>query len=161
MRGFILPVVMSVGIILAGCGGRAANPVMIAQYGDAKKSCAALELEMSQMQESIQKLVPKTEKTGKNVALGVTGAFLLVPLFFMDLSQAEQMEVDAFRQRYNHLAVIATDKECATEAKPIAPFNETTADADKKKTDALAENAEEKASAKDGADKSGDTKKKD
>lgn len=98
--------------LIAGCGGRAANPVMVAQYGDDRKSCPAMELEMSQIQDSNQKLMPKTDKTGKNVALGVTGFFLVVPLFFMDLSQAEQIEVDAFRQRYNHLAVIATDKEC-------------------------------------------------
>jgi hypothetical protein len=132
MRSLIAPAVLAATIVLAGCGGRAANTVMIAQYGDAKKSCAALELEMSQMQESIQKLMPKTDKTGKNVALGVTGAIFLVPLFFMDLSQAEQMEVDAFRQRYNHLAVIATDKECDIKAEPLPAFNEKTAKADKK-----------------------------
>jgi len=118
-------------------GGRAANPVMITQFGDQKKGCEALQLEMSQLQESIHKLVPKTEKTGKNVALGVTGFFLIVPLFFMDLSQAEQVEVDAYRQRYNHLAVIATDKGCgdveqipAFDQKPT-PKEETKAEAAK------------------------------
>lgn len=64
-------------------------------------------------------LVPSTEKTGKNVALGVTGAFFLVPLFFMDFSQAEQIEVNAYRQRYNHLAILAMEKGCETQRKPI------------------------------------------
>ena len=105
---------LAVCLILASCGGRAANPIMVAQYGDDRRGCEALELEMQQMQDSIQKLMPKTDKTGKNVALGVTGAFFIIPLFFMDLSQSEQIEVNAYRERYNHLAIIATDKGCGS-----------------------------------------------
>ncbi|MGE8519715.1 hypothetical protein MTR80_06180 [Alcaligenes aquatilis] len=106
-------------VLLAGCAGRAANPVMVQQYGDNAKSCQALELDMSYIESEVQRLVPDTEKTGKNVALGVTGAFFLVPLFFMDFSQAEQMEVNAYRQRYNHLAILAMEKGCETDRKPI------------------------------------------
>lgn len=106
-------------VLLTGCAGRAANPVMVQQYGDNAKSCQALELDMSYIESEVQRLVPDTEKTGKNVALGVTGAFFLVPLFFMDFSQAEQMEVNAYRQRYNHLAILAMEKGCETERKPI------------------------------------------
>jgi hypothetical protein len=105
-----------------GCAGRAANPVMIQQYGDDKKSCQALEREMAFIQGEMQRLIPQTEKTGKNVALGVTGFFFLVPLFFMDLSQAEQVEVDAYRQRYNHLLIIAGDKKCGFDRTEIPAF---------------------------------------
>jgi hypothetical protein len=77
---------------------------------------------MAFIQGEIQRLIPQTEKTGKNVALGVTGFFFIVPLFFMDLSQAEQIEVDAYRQRYNHLLIIAADKQCGTEGQPIPQF---------------------------------------
>jgi len=95
---------------------------MIQQYGDEKKSCEALEREMTFIQGEIQRLIPKTEKTGKNTALGITGFFFLVPLFFMDLSQAEQMEVDAYRQRYNHLLIIAGDKKCGLDKQEIPDF---------------------------------------
>ena len=108
-----------------GCAGRAANPVMVHQYGDQKKSCQALEREMAFIQGEIQRLVPQTEKTGKNVALGVTGFFFLVPLFFMDLSKAEQIEVDAYRQRYNHLLIIAEDKQCGLDSSEIPGFTES------------------------------------
>ena len=108
--------------LLVGCAGRAANPVMIQQYGDEKKSCQALEREMTFIQSEIQRLIPQTEKTGKNVALGVTGFFFIVPLFFMDLSKAEQMEVDAYRRRYNHLLIIAGDKQCGIEEQSIPEF---------------------------------------
>ena len=108
--------------LFPGCAGRAANPVMIQQYGDEKKSCEALEREMTFIQSEMQRLIPKTEKTGKNTALGVTGFFFIVPLFFMDLSQAEQMEVDAYRQRYNHLLIIAGDKQCGFDKTQIPTF---------------------------------------
>ena len=109
-------------IALSACGGRTANPVMVQQYGDENKSCAALERELVFTQQEITRLLPETDKTGENVALGVTGFFFIVPLFFMDLSDAEQQEVNAYRQRYNHLASIATDKQCGLEAKEIPPF---------------------------------------
>ena len=110
-------------LLVSGCAGRAANPVMIQQYGDGSKSCATLENEMMFIQGEISRLVPQTEKTGKNVALGVTGFFLIVPLFFMDLSKAEQQEVNAYRQRYNHLLLLAREKNCGVEAEEIQDFN--------------------------------------
>ena len=117
-------------LALIGCAGRAANPVMVQQYGDTNKSCDVLTHDMSFIESEVARLIPDTEKTGKNVALGVTGAFFLVPLFFMDFSQAEQMEVNAYRQRYNHLASIALDKGCSNvELMPIpTPENITTED---------------------------------
>ena len=85
---------------------------MVAQYGDEHKSCGALKYEMLTMQQNMQAILPKTEKTSKNVILGVAGAFLLVPWFFMDFSSAEQIEYEAYRNRYNHLASIAISKRC-------------------------------------------------
>ncbi|PWF20885.1 hypothetical protein DD235_16530 [Corticimicrobacter populi] len=105
--------------LLAGCAGRNANPVTVQQYGDDAKSCQALEHEMAFIESEVQRLMPQTAKAGKNTALGVSGAFFLIPLFFMDFSQAEQVEVDAYRQRYNHLAILALDKGCETDRQPI------------------------------------------
>lgn len=92
---------------------------MVQQYGDNSKSCAALELEMTNIETEVNRLIPKTDKVGKNAVLGTAGAFLLVPLFFMDFSQAEQIEINAFRQRYNHLAIVSMEKNCESERKPI------------------------------------------
>ena len=107
---------------LSGCAGRAAHPVLIRQYGDENRSCAALESELRFIESEITRLLPKTDKTGKNVALGVAGAFLLVLWFFMDLSQAEQIEIDAFRQRYNYLAGLTADKHCDKPRQQIPDF---------------------------------------
>lgn len=99
--------------LLIGCAGRAARPVAQDQVGDGQRSCAAIELEMGQIQSEIQKLTPESDKTGKNVGLGIAGAFLLIPWFFMDLSDAEKAEIAAYQQRYNKLQVLATQKKCA------------------------------------------------
>ncbi len=114
--------ILMIFVFCAACGGRAANPVMIHQYGDENRSCQALEREMAFIEGEIQQLIPKTKKTGKNVALGIAGWFLLVPWFFMDLSKAEQEEINAYRQRYNHLLIIAGDKKCGFKKEPIADF---------------------------------------
>lgn len=119
MKGYVSAALMA--FLLAGCAGRAANPVMVQQYGDSAKSCQALEAELSHIESEVQRLIPQTEKTGKNAALGTAGFFLLVPLFFMDFSQAEQIEVNAYRQRYNHLAILAMEKGCETERTPVLP----------------------------------------
>ncbi len=106
-------------IVLTACAGRPANPVMVQQYGDHNKSCDALGMELQFIETEISRLVPDTEKTGTNTALGVAGFFLIVPWFFMDFSDAEQIEVNAYRQRYNNLVIIATEKECGMDKKVV------------------------------------------
>ena len=63
-------------------------------------------------------LIPASDKTAKNVALGIAGCFLLVPWFFMDFSQAEQTEINALRQRHNHLVILAGEKDRQKRKKP-------------------------------------------
>ena len=99
-------------VFIAGCAGRAANPVAVNQYGDQVKSCKAIESELSFNDAEVTRLIPASEKTGKNVALGIAGWFLIVPWFFMDFSQAEQQEINALRQRHNHLVILAGEKNC-------------------------------------------------
>ncbi len=113
---------LSSSLTVSACGGRAANPVMAAQYGDQRKSCRALETEMIGIQQEIARLIPDTDKSGKNVALGVAGALVLIPWFFMDFGHAEEEEVNAYRQRYNNLASIAADKRCDVDTTPIPPI---------------------------------------
>lgn len=108
--------------MLIGCAGRDAYPVSAYQYGDEKKSCKALDMELNLTEENMQRLMPETEKTGKNVALGVAGVFLIVPWFFMDLTKSEQIELEALRQRYNQLLIISEDKDCGFDRQPIADF---------------------------------------
>jgi hypothetical protein len=122
---YILKKIVSVLLILifvTACAGRAANPVLVQQYGDHDKSCNALSKELQFIESEITRLVPETKKTGTNTALGVAGLFLIVPWFFMDFTEAEQVEVNAYRQRYNNLVIIAEEKECGMNIKEIPEF---------------------------------------
>jgi hypothetical protein len=109
-------------MMLISCAGRDAHPVSKYEYGDENKSCKALDMELTLTEDKMERLLPETEKAGKNVALGVAGVFLIVPWFFMDLTKSEQIELEALRQRYNQLLVIADDKNCGFDRQPIEEF---------------------------------------
>jgi len=100
--------------LLAACGGRKPNPVAEFEVGDASLSCNGIKAEMAYIDMQVSKLIPDSKKTGKNVALGVTGYFLLVPLFFMDFSKAERIEIEAYQARYLSLQQIADKKGCGS-----------------------------------------------
>jgi hypothetical protein len=55
----------------------------------------------------------------------MAGSFLLVPLFFMDISKSEQVEVNALAKRCNHLLEVAARKECGFDLQPIPDFQKT------------------------------------
>ena len=97
---------------LVGCGGRNPNPVVRYQPGDEKRSCEGLKAEIAHNEAEIIKLLPYEDATGKNVALGVTGFFLVVPLFFMDFKDAEEMEIKAYRDRNLWLREVAANEDC-------------------------------------------------
>lgn len=99
-------------VILTGCAGREANPIIIYVPGDEKRSCPALHAEMAQLQAEMQRMLPKTDKGLSNALWATAGVFLIVPFFFMDFKGAEKIEFDALRRRYNRLLVYAAEKEC-------------------------------------------------
>ena len=99
-------------LLLPGCAGRTPNPVAMYQPGDNTLSCEGLRIQMGYCQEQIATLLPKSDKTGQNVFLGIAGAFLLFPWFFMDFSDADRVEVEAWRARNNYLTSLFVDKDC-------------------------------------------------
>jgi hypothetical protein len=100
-------------LFLAACGGHTPNPVSSYKYGDEELSCDDLQFEMAKVEREIRrKYGEDSSDTGKNVALGVAGAFLLVPWFFMDFSDDEIVEINAYRDRMDVLQRIAYKKQC-------------------------------------------------
>ena len=136
MRSYYLVVLVIVSsFILPSCASKTPRNVMIQQYGDDSKSCKALELELNQTQQEMSRILGEQNSTsGTNAALAVAGAFLFWPaLFFMDLSDSEEQEYDSYRLRYNHLLVIATDKECGVDSSPAPSIKEMKAKAKEQK----------------------------
>jgi len=99
---------------LQGCAGNMANPVSAYQPYDGDLSCKSILYSMSEIDQSVRRLLPKSNKTGKNVALGVAGAFIFWPaLFFMDFSDNEKVEIEAYKKRYERLARLYDSKQCS------------------------------------------------
>ena len=98
--------------VLVACGGRSANPVSRYQVGDERRECEGLKVEIAHNETEVLKLLPSEDATGKNVALGVTGAFFIVPLFFMDFKDAEGTEIKAYRERNLWLRELASRQKC-------------------------------------------------
>ncbi len=111
----IIVLLCCASVVISGCAGRASNPIMACQPGDNKKSCSSISSEMIEIEGEINKRLPKEKRTGQNVALGVAGAFLIVPWFFMNFSEAEKIEINAYRTRYNHLARIYNENRCGSQ----------------------------------------------
>lgn len=126
-------------ILLTSCAGREPRPIQISQIGDRDKSCDTLEAEMGFLEKDILERVPNSSNTGSNTALGVAGAFLIVPLFFMDFSEADEIEVSALIQRYNHLLITAQDKSCDTNRERLPTLKEMQNEAREAKKEESAE----------------------
>jgi hypothetical protein len=103
-----------VSMVTVGCASTPANPVPVAQVGDDTKTCDAITNEMQQMIGAQQTAASdKNTQVGSNVALGVTGIFLLgIPWFFMDLGGAATVEQKAAQARFQRLQQMAADKRC-------------------------------------------------
>jgi len=108
LNSFLGPIILV--YILSGCAGRVADPVIAQQQGDSSMTCQALETELVIIQQKIQKSVSDTGKAGTNVSVGISG--FIVPLVFIDLNQADKIEINAYHKRHNHLMMIANDKQC-------------------------------------------------
>jgi len=57
-------------VFIAGCAGRAANPVAVNQYGDQVKSCKAIESELSFNDAEVTRLIRPVKKPAKMLPLG-------------------------------------------------------------------------------------------
>jgi hypothetical protein len=132
----LLCLLLVASVFHAGCAGREANPIPAYLPGDENRSCPALKAEMAQIQADMQRLLPSTNKFATNTLWAIGGCIIIVPFFFMDLKDAEKIEYDALRTRYNRLLIIATEKNCdfgGVSTQPIPSLEEQKVIAEKVK----------------------------
>ena len=126
MNKRLKPIISAIVVVLfvaQGCAGRSARPITVAQSGDAKKSCQALRKETKQILRRIHKMVPYIKKKDKKKVLKmVTGALIVIPWFFVDMKDAEKVEANALRKRYNYLADLADEHNCRFKAPKLKKF---------------------------------------
>ena len=120
------PVFVLIVIVLffvQGCAGRAAHPVQVAQSGDNKKTCKSLRKETKKIRQNIKKMIPAVKKADKKrTLLMLSGGLLIVPWFFLDLSDADKIETNAQRARYNYLVDRGVKRNCRLKIPQMRKF---------------------------------------
>ena len=120
------PVLILIVIILfltQSCAGRAARPVQVAQSGDTKKTCKSIRKETKRIKRNIKRMIPAVKKADqKRTILIMPGAFFILPLFFVDFSDADKIETNAKRARHNYLVDIAKKRNCRFKVSKLRKF---------------------------------------
>ena len=119
----VLVLIVVVLFFVQGCAGRAAHPVQVAQSGDLKKACKSLRKETKKIRQNIKRMIPAVKKADKKrTLLMLSGGLLIVPLFFLDLSDADKIETNAQRARHNYLIDIAKKSNCRFKVAKLKKF---------------------------------------
>jgi len=113
-----------VGVLLlaavAGCAGRAPQPVAVVQPQDRYADCPAIIAEVQANNKKIQDLAGEQGgKVAQNIAAGVVGLFIWPVWFGMDFQGAAGKEVDALNSRQQYLATLAEERNCGAFAAPV------------------------------------------
>ena len=118
-----LLLIVMVLFLTQSCAGRAAHPVQVAQPGDNKKTCKSLRKETSQIRRNVQRMMPAIKKADKKrTLLMLSGGLLIVPWFFLDLTDADKIEANAQRARYNYLVDRGVKRNCRLKIPHLKKF---------------------------------------
>jgi len=99
---------------LVGCAGGAPKPIQVIQSGDYSFNCEQLTNKINSISTLTSELDQEdTSKYKKNIGLATAGSLLIVPYFFMDLTEGDNIERNAARARYIHLHRLAVNKNCS------------------------------------------------
>jgi hypothetical protein len=106
--------VLALAILASACAGRDPRPVTAVRPTDTVLTCDLMLAEYNtNYQKAVRLAGNKSQTTGKNIALGVVGVLLFWPaLFAMDLKGADRAEMEALRDRNNHLRQLMLVKHC-------------------------------------------------
>jgi hypothetical protein len=109
-------------LLLAGCAGRAPQPVAVVQPQDRYMDCAAIQAEVLANNKTIQGLGSEEGgKVAQNVAAGVVGLFIWPVWFAMDFQGAAGKEEAALQSRQEYLSTLAIQRGCAGPAASASP----------------------------------------
>ena len=119
----VFALIVVVLFFVQGCAGRAANPIQVAQSGDVEKACKSLRKETKQIRQKIKKMIPAVKKADKKrTLLMVSGGILIIPWFFLDLSDADKIETNAKRARHNYLVDRGVKRNCRLRIPHVKKF---------------------------------------
>lgn len=99
-------------VIVVGCAGRDPRPIETVKPTDKIMTCDDIDMEIMTATNEFNRLTIESDKTARNVALGILGYFLIIPLFFMDFKNAEKHEAEMYRNRITNLRYLQHKNKC-------------------------------------------------
>jgi len=94
-------------LMLAGCGGRVAQPIQLTRDIDPSLTCDHLKAEYdNNLKRRVELTGESADKVGNNIGI------LLVSPLFLDMSDTQKVEVKALLARNGHLEELARGKQC-------------------------------------------------
>src|SRR5690606_31592981 len=101
----------AVSFCLAGCAGRAPEPIPTAQPWDAHSNCTQIRAEIEANNVKIKQLADEQGlKVAQNVVTGVGGLFTFgIAWAGMDFKGAASKDVTSLQARQQYLSVLATE----------------------------------------------------
>jgi hypothetical protein len=106
-----LPLALAAALALGACAGRAPAPVAVVQPIDETMNCTAINVEVAHNTQRITELGQESgAKVAQNIAAGIGGAILILPLFLMDFQNAAGVETTALQNRNAYLAQLARQR---------------------------------------------------
>src|SRR5437868_13050287 len=108
-----LALIVIAAATLAGCAGRAPQPVAVVQAQDHFMDCPAIQAEVMANNAKVQQLASESgAKVAQNVAAGVAGVFIWPLWFAMDFQGATDKEASALSSRQQYLGTLAGQRAC-------------------------------------------------
>ena len=106
-----------------GGAGRAARPIKVTQSGDVKKTFNEIRHETKKFRRDLKKMIPAIKSADKKrTLLMISGGLLIIPWFFLDLTDADKIEANAQRKRHNYLIDVAKKNNCRFKAPHLKSF---------------------------------------
>jgi hypothetical protein len=116
MKFFTITSVISV-LLLTACGGRTAHPIKTLWPDDGTMTCEDISSEQARNNGEIAQLAAeKGRKIKRNIDHACT-FFCIFPLFMIDLTDTQDIEIDAYEARNKRLEDLALLKKCPMEQK--------------------------------------------
>lgn len=116
MRRFGIIFVIS-AFLLTACGGRTAHPIKTLWPDDGTMSCEDISSEIARNSGEIARL---SAEKGRKIKHNIDNAcmfFCIFPLFMIDLTDTQNIEIDAYEARNKRLEDLALLKKCPMEQK--------------------------------------------
>jgi len=99
MKKIILTICLVLIILTSGCVGSNPKPIAKHQSGDKYLNCLGLKFEIQNIDKQIEVRKELKKAKGFGNLIKLAGISLIAPGLFIDLKNAEQIEIDALEKR--------------------------------------------------------------